>query len=165
MAKLTFAKDEIISPGDLAFWSERDPVSMIIQWVTKGKFNHCEVVTSSTTSIGAKWDGVKEHQFADVPGTITIYHLDGYDDAQLTEGIAFVRSEVGKGYDFVDFLLNAWAIFRPQGPFPRTPQKYTCSELVSMYLYTIQYPLFTSYTKEQAQVTSPNDLARKLGIT
>lgn len=162
MKQLLIKNGDVISAGDIAFWSERDPVSIIIQWVTKGKFNHCEVVTSPTTSIGAKWDGVKQHDFADVPGTITVYHLDGYDAGKLTEGLDFAAQQIGDSYDFIDFVLNGWAIIRPQGPFPRTPQKYTCSELVSMYLQTIQHPAFIGYTEADAQVTSPNDIARLL---
>lgn len=153
-----------LTPGDIAFWSERDPISLLIRWVTRGKFDHVEVVSSYSASIGAKWDGVKIHQFADIPGTITIFHLDNYDPGKLAEGLDMMLNAVGSKYDLVDFVLNLWAIVRPKGPFPRTPQKYTCSELVGKYLVTIEYPGFTGYTETDLQVLNPNEMARQLGM-
>ncbi len=159
--------------GDLLFWHEKDWFSRLIQWRTAGPFNHVEIDTGNGYSYGAKWRGVDYHLLTtgiyDYPGKppVDVSYVLRYplqlSPQQFTDGMDWLLQQKHKPYDWVDLLLNLYVLIRPKGPLPRTPQAYTCSELVGYYLLQAHYPVEGLPTQEDdLQLFSPNDLARLL---
>lgn len=176
---LHFRAGKVSTPmqGDLLFWHETDPLDRLIQWRTRKlhtpSYNHVEVELDDGRSVGAKADGVQYHRLPlsiytfgkdSIPssGYFVVRYATRLTTEQYNSGAAFLEKQIGKQYDVVDFLLNAWAIFFPHGPFPKTPQQWTCSELAADFLVQAGNLYDLPTAEDRLQIITPNDLARVL---
>lgn len=146
--------------GDLLFyrstgqWYER-----FITFFSRGPFVHVSVDMGNGTNISAHPRGVgfelnpPESQIVRVPVS------DGVDAHVLEEAIDWLRSQIGKPYGWlqiIDYGLGVLGL--PIFFFQRGHND--CSTLVALYLCRIG----DTACPDDANLVSPNDLARRLGI-
>lgn len=166
-----------MSAGDLLFFHDTDLWDWLIQKSTGGLYNHVEIITTddNTQSIGAKADGVQYHtvdpHFYTFPvtkqpvGSFSILLSTHIVSEDHDRALAWVVEQVGKGYDWLDILMNLWALIRPHGPFPKnsaTPQLWICSELAATYLILAGSPYTLPSDPTLLEILTPNDLFRDI---
>lgn len=108
----------------IALFKGNGLISAAIRWQTRGPYSHAAVLTREGTFVEA-WQGagVREKQLHNF-SNIDLYDVPGMVDSQWDGVISFMRSQIGKGYDY-------WAIIRfiSRRNMPAN-DNWFCSELV-----------------------------------
>lgn len=146
--------------GDIIFWrASRNIFDQIIARFTNGPFCHVSVDLGDGTDISAQHDGVK---IRPLPETAVVVRLSLPQGARIDDGVAYMESELGNGYGFIDIINQVLRILRSP-VFLSARDQYDCSDLVARYVL-VTGGLDLGEMGEEPHMISPNDLARVAGL-
>lgn len=148
--------------GDILFYHNHDIFSRLIQWRTKGPYNHCCVELESGVVIEATFPRVH----LDVIGKPANDYTPSLDAQKIDGAISWLKSTVGTSYDLLDILANVFQFLLPRTKNFRTPTAFICSELAGYFLIEAGYHFPPDFRTDERSMSllTPNGLARALGV-
>ena len=160
-----------MASGDILFYTSRGSFfDRLIVWGTHGPFVHCEIDLGDGTSIGALSHGVTRHVVRSPAAVASVgEQLAARRSMRLQVALVWLEKQVGRRYGWWDIVADAFKTILPtclgsRTPFLVMPSEYDCSELAAVFL-AIAGANLPSAVITDLQRTSPNDLARALGVT
>ena len=149
--------------GDILLYHDTDLVSRLIQWWTRGPYNHVAIDLGNGTQLAAEPSGVKVRPFPQptVPDQLRYVNIHAFylQDEVVERGLALVMKQVNDGYSGADIIDDVFPSWFPIHLFQA--HHYDCSDLVARYLDEIAVLPLADLGGDAATVT-PNDLYRAL---
>lgn len=152
--------------GDILFYHGSDAFP---DWAVRhftgddSGFCHVAVAVSATAMVEAVGRGICQSPLRTPDAVATTgAWLRG---AGLQRGLAFLASEVGKRYGWLDILGDAVGVLLPvRTPVLIAPSQFDCSALATEFLLTAGWAALPLKLALDPHRVSPNTLARALGI-
>ena len=136
-----------------------NPISKLIELLTKGKYSHSAVFLEENLIIESGWHGVVVSSSKKYLGRSDILRLR-FKSFQREEFSLFLIKQLGKKYDFLGLIgiLRSILFNIDTNPF-NNKNRFWCSELIADGLIVAEYPVDFG---KKTHLVSPNDLYRAL---
>lgn len=162
-----------VTAGDIIFVrpAANDRVGQLIAEATGGLYSHCQVVISSTQVVEAVERGVVESWIQVPPPAADVASIGrSLEGPRLAHARGWALDQVDQTqYSALDIVADVLLTFLPRRlgartPFLVAPSTLDCSELACRFLVWAGYMWLPPELAMQPQTSSPNALARALGV-
>ncbi len=148
--------------GDICFYTDNDFGAKIIQWRTRGPYDHVCVDIGNGHVIEAKWPEVS----VDILGSPSKIFTPLLPSEHVETGMRWLETTVGDKYDLLDIAANIFSFMLPTTKIIHAPTAFICSELTAYYLYYAGYTFPAGFFPDERSMSlvTPNSLARAVGV-
>lgn len=150
--------------GDILLVHGTGLVSQLIQWRTRGPFDHVAIDLGDGLQLGAEPDGIRARPLSELGperniSTISVAHYRN-SAARVERGLRFIGALLDNAsYSAADILDDVFPQWFPIRPLFAQLHAYDCSDLVARYLDEAGFLPLAEFGGDAKTVT-PNDIAR-----